>query len=241
MIMALCLAVVSGKGGTGKSTVSCGLAISFSRKGKSVLIVDLDKGLRCIDSYFGIDDGVVYDLSDALSGNDYFDSLYPVENEKDIYVIPSAPDYYEIDQKAFSEFVEKCKTKFDVIIFDLSAGLDFSTVEKVKNLKYICVSNQDPISIKDAAAVRNKLGHPPLLILNKFDVELLKSRKYGNIDNMIDNSGIQLLGIIPDTPDMKLFPIKNKLRKRGRTVKALNRITGRLLGENITLPRPDNI
>ncbi|MBO4468135.1 MAG: tyrosine-protein kinase family protein, partial [Clostridia bacterium] len=52
--MSLCLAVVSGKGGTGKSTVSCGLATSFSRKGNSVLIVDLDKGLRCIDSYFGI-------------------------------------------------------------------------------------------------------------------------------------------------------------------------------------------
>lgn len=240
--MELCLAVVSGKGGTGKSTVSCGLAVSFSRKGKSVLVVDLDSGLRCIDSYFGIDDNVVYDLSDAFVHGNVSDVFYGVLNEKNLYIVPSAPADFEINPKDFSVFVKNCSQRFDVIIFDLPAGLDFSILKNIPDVKYICVSNQDPVSIKDAAAVKNKItGSDALLILNKFDVELLKNRKYANIDGMIDNSGIRLLGIIPDTIDMKMFPVNNKFKKRGRIIKALNRITRRLMGEGVKLPRPDNI
>ena len=239
--MSLCLAVVSGKGGTGKSTVSCGLATSFSRKGNSVLIVDLDKGLRCIDSYFGIDDNVVYDLSDAFLNGDPSDAFYSVDDEKNLFIVPSPPADFNIDPKDFSSFLEKCRAKFDIIILDLPAGLDFSLIEGIKDIKYVCVTNQDPVSIKDAAAVKNRLDVPPLLILNKFDVELLSNKRFSNIDDMIDGSGIRLLGIIPDTPEMKLFHVVNKFKKRGRTIKALNRITGRLSGESITLPRPDNI
>lgn len=240
--MGKCFAVVSGKGGTGKSTVSCGLAVSFSRKGNSVLVIDLDKGLRCIDSYFGIDPDVVLDLSDAFTGNDISDVFYKINNENELYVIPSPPADFNINSDDFSVFLEKCGSRFDVIILDLPAGLDFSLIKNVPAIKYICVSNQDPVSIKDAAAVRNALnGISPLLILNKFDVELLGKRKYDNIDGMIDNSGIQLVGIIPDTKDMKMFPITNKFKKRGRIIKALNRITERLAGKSVKLPRPDNI
>ena len=240
--MGLCIAVVSGKGGTGKSTVSCGLAVSFSRKGKSVLIVDLDKGLRCIDSYFGIDGNVVYDLSDAFTDNDAFEAFYEIGNEKGLYIVPSPPADYNIDPDDFAAFLGKCSSRFDIIILDLPAGLDFSVLDSIPDVKYICVSNQDPVSIKDAAAVNNKLrDQSPLLILNKFDVELLDNRKYGNIDDMIDTSGIKLLGIIPDIRDMKIFPVKNKFKKRGRVIRALNRITSRLAGESVKLPRPDNI
>ena len=240
--MGLCLAIVSGKGGTGKSTVSCGLAVSFSRKGKSVAIIDLDKGLRCIDNYFGIEQNVVLDLSDAFSGADYSDVFYPVPNEKDIFVVPSPGADAKILPEDFADFLEKCKSAFDVVILDLSAGLDFEILSKSSGIKYICVSNQDPISVKDAAAVKNSLNNiRPLLIINKFDIVLLYDKKYGNIDNMIDNSGIQLLGIIPETPEMKRFPLLNRLKKRGRTIRALDRISGRLLGEKILLPKPENI
>ncbi|MCQ2451012.1 MAG: AAA family ATPase [Clostridia bacterium] len=241
--MGLIFAIASGKGGTGKSTVSCGLAASFARKGKKVLIVDLDKGLRCIDTYFGIEEKVVYDLSDAFArGRDYKDVFYFAGENNDITVVPSASVDSSIDPNDFADFIEKCSNDYDVIILDLSAGLDFSLLSNIPKIRYICVANQDPISLKDAGVVKERLNDEKLyLIINKFDVDLILKEKYQNIDEMIDQSGIQLIGIIPETYDLKLFPITHKLKKRGRTVKALNRITGRLIGESIRLPRPENI
>lgn len=241
--MGLIFAIASGKGGTGKSTVSCGLAVSFARKGKKVLIVDLDKGLRCIDTYFGIEEKVVYDLSDAfVGGREYKDVFYCAGENNDITVVPSPSVDSSIDPEKFADFIENCSHDYDVIILDLSAGLDFSLLCNIPKIKYICVVNQDPISIKDAGVVKERLNDEKVyLIINKFDVDLILKEKYQNIDEMIDESSVQLIGIIPETYDLKLFPITHKLKKRGRTVRALNRITGRLMGENIHLPRPENI
>ena len=68
--MALLLATTSGKGGTGKSTVSVSLALSFAQLNKSVLLVDMDEGLRSLDLFLNLDDRIVFDLSDILRGAD---------------------------------------------------------------------------------------------------------------------------------------------------------------------------
>ena len=58
------LAVTSGKGGVGKSTVSLGLSFAFLGQNKKVLLIDMDEGLRCLDIMLGVDESVVFDLSD---------------------------------------------------------------------------------------------------------------------------------------------------------------------------------
>ena len=62
------IAVTSGKGGTGKSTFSIGLALAFKGEGKRVLMIDMDTGLRCLDLLLGLEENVVFDISDILSG-----------------------------------------------------------------------------------------------------------------------------------------------------------------------------
>ena len=71
-------AVTSGKGGVGKSTVSAGLAVSFSTLGYKTLVVDMDEGLRCLDLMLGVDKQVVLDLSDILGGREINDAVYMV-------------------------------------------------------------------------------------------------------------------------------------------------------------------
>ena len=47
------VAIASGKGGTGKSTVTAFLARALSEQGKSTLVVEADFGLRGLDLILG--------------------------------------------------------------------------------------------------------------------------------------------------------------------------------------------
>ena len=61
-------AVVSGKGGTGKTTVCAAVTSALSQLGRSVCAVDLDVGLHNLDLALGLQDQAIFDLGDVVSG-----------------------------------------------------------------------------------------------------------------------------------------------------------------------------
>ena len=61
--------VASGKGGTGKTTLSANLSAAIAQKGKSVVAVDMDMGLRNLDVALGLESSIVYDVADVIEGN----------------------------------------------------------------------------------------------------------------------------------------------------------------------------
>ena len=54
--MGIVIAVASGKGGTGKTSVCAGLAAALAEKGRKVLCIDCDVGLRNLDISLGMSD-----------------------------------------------------------------------------------------------------------------------------------------------------------------------------------------
>ena len=64
--MATAYAVVSGKGGVGKSTLAANVAAALARMGKAVCLVVVDIGLRSQDVFFGLENPIVYDIVDVL-------------------------------------------------------------------------------------------------------------------------------------------------------------------------------
>ncbi len=242
--MGICVCVTSGKGGTGKSTVSSALAFAFSDMQKRVLLIDLDEGLRCLDLMLGVDASIVFDLSDVLSGGDFSNSTYSIPNTN-ITLIPAPRNINSIVPDAFGQLIKKTVDIYDVVILDFPAGVDFTLLEAVgNNALTVAVCNPDPISVRDAAQVCSNLpssANEPRLVINRFDKEFIKKGIYSNIDDIIDMSGIRLLGIIPFDRELMLLSVNHKLKRKGRALSAAGRIASRLCGNEVRLPNPEKI
>ncbi len=239
--MGICLATTSGKGGTGKSTVAAGLSFAFAALGKSVLLIDLDEGLRCLDLMLGIDDEIVFDLADIANGKSISDATYQFAKDSNISIIPAPSTLGSITPEKLAEVASEVKKQYDVVIFDFPAGVDFSLYSALgDNVQFLAVCNPDPVSVRDAAMVCAKLPQlriEPRLIINRFKLEYIKNGIYSNVDDIIDISGLRLLGIIPQDDELLFLSISHRLKKRGHAKRALMRIARRILGEDVKLCR----
>ena len=63
------IAIASGKGGVGKSTLTANLGLALFREGASVALVDGDTGLRSLDLILSMDSQGIYDLIDVSDGS----------------------------------------------------------------------------------------------------------------------------------------------------------------------------
>lgn len=234
-------AVTSGKGGVGKSTVAVGLAFAFTKLNKKTLLVDMDEGLRCLDLMLGADESAVFDLSDILIGREMSDAVYEAESIKGLYLIPAPSDTGRIDAFSFSGFVKQAAEKFDVVIFDFPAGIDFSLYNCLPGgTLFLTVAVPDPVSVRDAATVSEKLSDiscPSRLIINNFSYSLIRRRLFRNIDDIIDSAGLQLLGVVPHSEELMLLSVRHSLKPNGKPMAAFLRIAKRLCGEHIFLPK----
>ena len=72
--MGIVITVTSGKGGTGKTSITGGIAASLSRMGRSVLCIDMDIGLRNLDISLGLSEEPTLCFTDVMRG------AYPLSN-----------------------------------------------------------------------------------------------------------------------------------------------------------------
>ena len=62
------IVITSGKGGTGKTSLTGGVGASLALLGKQVLCLDGDVGLRNLDITLGMTDAALMDFSDVMAG-----------------------------------------------------------------------------------------------------------------------------------------------------------------------------
>lgn len=242
--MGIILATTSGKGGVGKSSVAVGLGLALAGNNNSVLLVDMDEGLRCLDLLLGVDSKAVLDLGDALKSNDIGDIAYEC-GQKNLFLIPAPDTLGTVTREDLSVFVKKAEQLYDFVIFDFPAGLNFELYSALpKKTVFLGVATPDPVSVRDISAVSEKLSELELgsrLIINRFNYKEHKRKFYQSIDGIINTSSIQLLGIVPETEDLAKFSLNHKLKKHGKANKAFVRIADRLMYKNIPLKKLKNI
>ena len=198
--------MASGKGGTGKTTVCAGLAVALAKNNKKVLIIDGDSGMRGMDMVLGISDKLVYDISDIVSGGcEYDEAVYRVSSELELYCVAapySADD--EVSPSLIREFVDKARSGFDYILIDSPAGTGSGFVAAASCAdRALIVVNTEPISMRGCRYIRqllDKLGiRDRRLVINRFDrARFEQIGMYEDLDAVIDEAGIRLIGLIPE-------------------------------------------
>ena len=203
-------AVLSGKGGTGKTSVCAGIAATLARDGLRVLCVDCDVGLRNLDISLGMSE------SGALSFLDISEGHYPLERAARHPLYPTlsfltAPmncPVEKIDPVLFADMLRQARKEFDYIFLDAPAGVDagFRLVSQAAD-RFLLVTGSGPAAVRDAARVGDLLElmgkRDVRLIVNRVDKKLLGTVQV-TIDDVMDNAGLPLMGIVPEDPDVTL-------------------------------------
>ncbi len=234
------VAVTSGKGGTGKSTFAVNLALAAIDKGQSVLLVDMDAGMRCLDLLLNVAEGVVMDVSDAVGGVALKNAAVPVTNYTGLWLLAAPSSQKAVEPEAFSKLILSAADEFDLVIIDFPAGTNYAFYKALpKSTEFITVCNPDPISVRDAAetgrALRS-LNKKGWLIINKYSYKYVANQRFSNLDDILDETGQRLLGIVPFSQRFVYSFSTGTFPKRGREKKAFKRIFARLCDENVPLP-----
>ena len=240
-------AVVSGKGGTGKTSVCAGIAIALAEQGKNVLCIDCDVGLRNLDISLGMTE------SGALSFLDVAEGAYPLDRAARHPSYPSlafltAPMIgaaQEIDPEKFEKMLWEARRDFEYIFLDAPAGVDtgFRLATKFAD-RFLVVTGAGPAAVRDAARVSDLLelmGTKNVrLIVNRIDRELLSTVKM-TVDDVMDSAGLPLMGVVLEDPNVTLAAAFGKplllYAHRCNAAKAYRKIANRIQGfhEPITL------
>ena len=243
--MAKIIAVASGKGGVGKSSVTAGIGTALARLGKKVVLVDADIGLRSLDLILGAADHVVYDWSDVLFKRcSISDAVLKIQRQPGLSLLP-APLTFP-DAFTQQEIRDTCKEitdnyECDYIIIDCPAGIGDGFYLAVGPADEILViTTPDIICVRAAHIVDFALSKinkkNSRLIINRFTSSPIEMNILPNIDDIIDLIGIQLIGIVPEDQNITFSAVKGELiSEKTKAGTAFTNIAKRLEGFNIPL------
>lgn len=236
--------ITSGKGGAGKSTVTCGLGAALVRRGRRVLLIDADAGLRSLDFMLGIAQELVFDLADVVNGNcEPAQAIYPCPGSKGLFVLPAPQNTEDIvSPQIMKQLVLALARYYDHILIDCPAGIGRGFQSAVAAAhRALVVSTPDPLCLRDAEKVRRLLEKNGIrelrLVVNRFaSKRFFRSGTYTDLDAVIDAAGIQLIAVIPQDDATVICAAQGTpVSGRSPAAQAFNRLAARLEGENAPL------
>lgn len=238
------IVVASGKGGTGKSTVCICLSVALVKKGKRVLLIDCDCGMRGLDIMLDIEQDILFDASDAVCGNCTFaEAIYGSRHNENLFLMAAPFDAEnELSPSVFKQLVDSVKTAFDYIIIDSPAGISSGFVTAAAPAdRALIVTNAEPTGVRGGLKVRKKLealGIKNLrLVINRFDRKMFKKLGfYEDLDAVIDAAQTQLIALVPFSIDISVIMQSGAAGlEKSPALEVFDRLADRLEGKRVPL------
>ena len=204
------IAILSGKGGTGKTSVCAGIAEALALQGETVLCIDCDVGLRNLDIALGLTQIGALSFRDVCSGDYTVEQAakHPVYPTLSFLTAPVNCQPEDIDLDAFGEMLQAAREKFSYVLLDAPAGIEAGfKLSAAFSDRVILVTSADPAAIRDASRASDVLevmGKKNVrMILNRVNPKMTAAMGV-TVDDIMDQSGLPLLGLVPEDENVPL-------------------------------------
>ena len=202
-----CIAVVSGKGGTGKTSLVSSVGAALALGGRRVLCLDCDVGLRNLDLALGLADQALMDFSDVAQQRCPLDSAvveHPKLSGLFLLTAPVRSRGQPVTEQQMTRLLEEIRGRYDYCLLDAPAGLGSGFRLAASGAdRCIVVTTADASSLRDAQHGLPLIGVVPEddalpLCLNQGTPLLLSSSQgaataYRNIARRIQGEKIPLM------------------------------------------------
>jgi len=239
------VAVTSGKGGVGKSTLATNLAILCARAGKRVLLVDADLSLANIDLLLGMIPK--YNLGDVLSGKRAIEEVV-VETPYGIKLLPASSgldrlaDLDDFSREKLLRELSKFEDSCDLLILDTATGIGRQTLHFAGAADEVAiVTTPEPTAFSDAYATlkvlanRSRCGQPFLVVNRASSAEEARrtAKRIQTVAHRFLGFEPELLGYVPEDATVGTSVLRQEplvsLFPQSPAAQALLNLTDRLL------------
>ena len=201
--------IASGKGGTGKTTVTVNLGTSLAQLGKETFILDADIGMANLGLVLGLE-SVPVTLHEVLAGKaSVDDAIY--EGPNGLKVVPSGislQGFQNADPEKMKDVMRDLVGRSEFLLIDAPAGISKDGVVALAIAdEVILVVNPEVSSIVDALKTKVLTevvgGHVCCAILNRAGSEhtsLIQSKLEKTL-------GVKLVGVVPEDPNVRVAAV----------------------------------
>jgi septum site-determining protein MinD len=243
-MVAKIITITSGKGGVGKTTATANIGVALASKGKKVVCIDADIGLRNLDVVMGLENRIVYDLVDVVEGRCRLrQAMIKDKRLDDLYLIPAAQtrDKTAVSPQDMVILTNELRDEMDWILIDSPAGIErgFRNALSPADMVLI-ITNPEVSAVRDAdriiGIIEAEEKGPGKLLLNRMKPEMIQRGEMLSTEDILDILAIDLIGIIPE--DESVIVASNRgipvtLDAKSIAGKAFNNIALRLMGNEI--------
>ncbi|KIM13001.1 MAG: cell division inhibitor MinD [Sulfurovum sp. FS08-3] len=250
------IAVISGKGGVGKTTATANIGLGIAMHGRKCVVVDFDIGQRNLDMILGLENRVVYDLVQVMDGEASLkQALIKSKSNENLYFLAASQtkDKSVLVSSKIKKLVDELSLQFEYVILDAPAGIESGyehTIEfadsaiVIVNPEVSSIRDSDrAIGILDSKSQKVKDGEEvdKYLIINRIIPEMVQSGDMLSSEDILEILNIKLLGKVAE--DKGVIEASNQgtpiiLDPKSVAGAAYKRIAARLCGDNIPIQEP---
>ncbi len=156
------IAITSGKGGVGKTSIVANLGYAFTRLGQKVLIFDADMGLGNLDVLLGL--APRHNLSHVIAGEKSIEDIL-VTGPGGMKILPASSGIQELTQLTTEQKIQVLTQldllidEVDILFIDTAAGISSNVMDfNATAQEIVVVVSPEPTSITDAYALMKVLS-----------------------------------------------------------------------------------
>ena len=225
-VLSRVITVTSGKGGVGKSNLAINLAISLSRLGKKVVVLDADFGLANIEVMLGI--RPQYNLSDLMFRGKSLSEIITAGPEN-VGFISGGSGIREMTNLTKEQLINlssrlsELDRQTDVVIIDTGAGISGNVMEfVVLSGEVLLIATPEPTSITDAYALLKTLNYQPEFTREHCHIKLIANKvrnekdgrelfeKLSVVADKFLNISLEYMGAVPSDNNMNKAVMKQQ-------------------------------